>query len=137
MALGILAAAALMLFPEIVGDPSQLTADDLATTVYFDYGSDTLGSAGEALVADRASLALLAGFERATVTGHADKAGPTGQNYRTGLARAEAVAEALVEAGFSRGAISVESAGETDPAIDHEDERREPRNRRAEIDFSR
>ncbi|NRA30063.1 MAG: OmpA family protein [Parvularculaceae bacterium] len=133
--LGIIAAA--MLFPTQAPAVSELEAEDLETVVYFDYGSEVLGDAGLELVRGTASAALQAGFTQATVVGHADKAGPEAQNFETGMARAEAVAFVMIAAGFAADNVEVESAGETDPAINHEDERREPRNRRAVITFDK
>lgn len=128
---------ALLLFPvEPQLRDREVTAEELTTTVYFDYGSNALGSAGRLLVNEAAERALSAGFTEAQVVGHADRAGPRQQNYETGLARAEAVSEALVAAGFDPADIDVESAGESDPAVFYEDERREPRNRRAVITFA-
>lgn len=131
--LGIIAAA--MLFPTQAPAFSELAAEDLETVVYFDYGSNVLGEAGLELVRGTANAALQAGYTSATVTGHADKAGPADQNHETGMARAEAVALVMIASGFDPDDVEVESAGETDPAINHDDERREPRNRRAVITF--
>jgi len=124
-----------MLFPTQPPSVLELEPQDLETVVYFDYGAEELGSVGLELVRETASTALLAGFTSAVVTGHADKAGPANQNYQTGLARAEAVALVMVAAGFDAANVDVVSEGENEPAIDHDDERREPRNRRAVITF--
>ncbi|MEL6782768.1 MAG: OmpA family protein [Pseudomonadota bacterium] len=129
--------AAAFLFPAEAGDVTELQAEDVETTVYFDYGSNTLGSAGLLLVREASETALAAGFTRASVMGHADRAGPADQNYQTGMERAEAVAVILIDAGFDADNVEVDSAGETEPAVFYEDERREPRNRRAVISFER
>lgn len=112
------------------------SAEDFETTVYFDYGRDDLGSAGILLVQQAGERALAAGFTRARVVGHTDKAGPEEQNLERGMARAEAVAAVLVEIGFDEDDIELDSAGESEPARRHEDDRREPLNRRAVITFS-
>ncbi|MEM1379470.1 MAG: OmpA family protein [Pseudomonadota bacterium] len=129
--------AAAFLFPTEAADVTELQAEDVETTVYFDYGSNTLGSAGLLLVREASETALAAGFTRANVMGHADRAGPADQNYETGMERAEAVALILIDAGFDADNVEVDSAGETEPAVFYEDERREPRNRRAVISFER
>lgn len=118
-------------------EPLVFSAEDFETTVYFDYGREDLGPAGVLLIEQQAQRALAAGFNKATVTGHTDKAGPEDQNYRDGLARAQAVAEVLIASGYSTANVDVESAGETEPARNHDDERREPLNRRAVITFDR
>ena len=132
-----LLAAATMLFPTVADPDRDLKPEDIETTVYFDYGSDELGSAGLRLVRETADIALSAGFTKASVVGHADRAGPAKQNYETGMRRAEAVALVLIAAGFDRDNVEVDSAGETEPAVFYEDERREPLNRRVVITFDR
>jgi outer membrane protein OmpA-like peptidoglycan-associated protein len=114
---------------------NHVVTEKIETAVYFDYGRSELGSAGQLLVREMAAKARSAGLTRVTITGHTDKAGTEEQNLRDGLKRAEAVAAILQEAGFSPRRITVTSAGESKPARRHEDERREPLNRRAEIRF--
>lgn len=118
-------------------DPLVFSAEDFETTVYFDYGRNDLGSAGILLVEQQAAKALAAGFDKAKVVGHTDRAGPEDQNYRDGLERAQAVAEVLIASGYREENVEVESAGETQPARRHDDERREPLNRRAVITFDK
>jgi outer membrane protein OmpA-like peptidoglycan-associated protein len=131
----LIAAAMLLAGPPVDEETVVFEAKDFKTTVYFDYGRLDLGSAGRLLVTQMGERARAAGYTRATVVGHTDKAGPEDKNYRDGLQRAEAVAEVLTQVGFVRAEIAVGSAGETQPARKHEDERREPLNRRAVIEF--
>ncbi|NNU17695.1 OmpA family protein [Parvularcula sp. ZS-1/3] len=112
------------------------SAEDFETTVYFDYGRNDLGSAGILLVQQQAERALAAGFAKAKVIGHTDRAGSAEQNLKDGMERAEAVAAVLVSQGYAEDDVEVESAGESQPARRHADERREPLNRRAVIIFS-
>ncbi|WP_189575116.1 OmpA family protein [Parvularcula lutaonensis] len=138
--LAFLAALSLGLASATAAQPVEegvvLSPEDFETTVYFDYGRNDLGSAGVMLVEHIAAKALAAGYTRATVTGHTDRAGPEDENYQTGLERAEAVASVLVQSGFREDDITIKSAGETEPARKHVDERREPLNRRVVIEFS-
>lgn len=133
--LGVLATALLVVSQPSSEDELTFAAEDFRTTVYFDYGRLDLGSAGRLLVTEMGERARAAGYRRAKVVGHTDKAGPEDKNYHDGLARAEAVARVLSSAGFARTEVAIGSAGETQPARKHEDERREPLNRRAVIEF--
>lgn len=119
------------------GDPAVVpSAEDYETVVYFDYGRNDLGEAGLLLVREVAAKALSAGFDHAEVVGHTDKAGSAEQNLKDGLERAEAVAFVLIAAGYDPDNVEVDSAGESEPARKHDDDRREPLNRRAVITFS-
>lgn len=133
--LGLMAAAALFAVQPEAGT-SAAGAEAPETTVYFDYGRQDLGSAGLLLVRQSAARALVEGYTKATVIGHTDKAGSVESNLESGRERAEAVAAVLIDAGFSPDDVTVESAGESQPARKHEDERREPLNRRAVINFA-
>ncbi len=70
------------------------------------------------------------------VIGHADRAGGDDYNFRLSLARAEAIAAALVEAGVSADQISIEARGESDPLVPTEDGERNQLNRRVVISVS-
>jgi outer membrane protein OmpA-like peptidoglycan-associated protein len=134
MLTAVMAAMALWMNPP-VEEATTFAASDFTTTVYFDYGRLDLGSAGRLLVTEMGVRARAEGYTRAKIVGHTDKAGPEDKNYFDGLQRAEAVAAVLGEAGFNRAELALGSAGETQPARKHEDERREPLNRRAVIEF--
>jgi outer membrane protein OmpA-like peptidoglycan-associated protein len=92
--------------------------------------------AGRLLVREMAAKARASGYDMATVVGHTDRAGPDERNLQDGRARAAAVARILAEQGFAGSAVRVETAGESQPIRVHEDERREPLNRRAVVVFS-
>lgn len=137
--LGVFAATFLaMAVPMAQSGDAQLvySAEDFETTVYFDYGRLDLGPAGILLVEAVGERSLAAGFLKARVVGHTDKAGPEDKNLEDGMRRAEAVAAVLIEAGFLPANIEIESAGESEPVRRYEDDRREPLNRRAVITFS-
>jgi outer membrane protein OmpA-like peptidoglycan-associated protein len=131
----LLAAAVLLTSPPVEDEALVFSAQDFTTTVYFDYGRLDLGSAGRLLVTEMGERARTAGYTRAKIVGHTDRAGPEDKNYQDGLERAEAVAGVLAQVGFARSEVAIGSAGETQPARKHEDERREPLNRRAVIEF--
>ncbi|MEE4207941.1 MAG: OmpA family protein [Parvularcula sp.] len=135
MALWGMACAMMMATWQPVTAPEHATLESYSTAVYFDYGRHELGSAGQLLVQEVAAKARAAGLSRVTVVGHTDSAGGEEQNLKDGLRRAEAVAAILKAAGYSEDEISVLSAGESQPARRHDDERREPLNRRATLRF--
>lgn len=138
MAIGSHLLAAVLLTAAAAAQPVEAVAepvDPIETTVFFDYGRNDLGPAGLLLVREIASRALAAGYTKVTIEGHADAAGPEGQNLETGQERAEAVASELIKAGFRARYVEITSAGEAEPLRSHEDERSEPLNRRAELVF--
>ena len=56
------------------------------------------------------------------VTGHTDLVGSEGYNYELSLARAQAVADFLIEGGIDPSRITVRALGENEPAVDTERE---------------
>lgn len=56
------------------------------------------------------------------VTGHTDLVGSEGYNYKLSLARAQAVADFLIEGGIDPGRITVRALGENEPSVDTERE---------------
>ena len=57
-----------------------------------------------------------------TVTGHTDLVGSEGYNYKLSLARAQAVADFLIEGGIDPGRITVRALGENEPVVKSERE---------------
>ena len=70
------------------------------------------------------------------VIGHTDRAGADEYNDRLSLARAEAVAAALIDGGVPADQISIEARGESDPLVPTEDGERNQLNRRVVISVS-
>ena len=56
------------------------------------------------------------------VTGHTDLVGSEGYNYKLSLARAQAVADFLIEGGIDPGRITVRALGENEPVVKSEHE---------------
>ena len=71
------------------------------------------------------------------MTGHADLSGS--DDYNEGLARARSasVGNQLMVEGVARSMIKRQSTGEKDPAVKTEDGKKEARNRRVTITFTR
>lgn len=102
-------------------------------TVYFGFDDATVRPGEDGKVADAAAMYegnMDLGF---SVTGHADRAGPTEYNRDLSLQRARGVRDALVARGVAPNDISVAARGESEPAVPTPDGVREQRNRRVEI----
>ena len=67
------------------------------------------------------------------VVGHTDRVGPTANNDRLSLRRAERVRDELARLGVTADRMQVSGRGEREPLVQTEDEVAEPRNRRVEI----
>jgi outer membrane protein OmpA-like peptidoglycan-associated protein len=101
--------------------------------VYFDIASASLTARARQLVAEAAEAARSGAAARIEVTGHTDRSGGEAFNQRLSLRRAQAVAAELERRGIARGDIAIRGAGESEPAVQTADGRREPQNRRVEI----
>lgn len=106
-------------------------------TVYFDFDSFELSATGEAVIKEAAKAGAAAGATGVIVTGHADLSGS--DDYNEGLARARSasVGNQLMVEGVARSMIKRQSTGEKDPAVKTEDGKKEARNRRVTITFTR
>jgi outer membrane protein OmpA-like peptidoglycan-associated protein len=69
-----------------------------------------------------------------TVVGHTDSLGTDVYNLELSLQRANAVRSALVEAGVSPDALTVEGAGSTAPIAPNDTEEGRSQNRRIEVE---
>ena len=73
------------------------------------------------------------GLHHITVTGHADDRGAAVKNARLSLARAKAVARALVRMGLNKSDITVSSEGSGRPLVNVNEDGARDANRRVEI----
>jgi outer membrane protein OmpA-like peptidoglycan-associated protein len=105
----------------------------ISHTLFFEHDSDQLIPASE--VAAQAILVEVAARPVADiiVIGHTDTVGELGYNDQLSLQRAEAVRARLIQLGGAAERISVAGRGERELAVDTEDDRHEPKNRRAEL----
>lgn len=105
-----------------------------ATSVtYFDFDRATLRTDARQIVEQTAQDVKSKGAKLISITGHADRAGPTEYNRDLSLQRAESVREALVARGVATDIITVAARGESQPAVPTADGVAEQRNRRVEI----
>ncbi len=68
-----------------------------------------------------------------SVVGHSDATGNRDYNIKLSLARAQAIARLLTEAGVDPGAIEITSHGKDNPLVPTPDNTPEPKNRRVEV----
>ena len=93
--------------------PPPLPADRPLTEVHFEIASAKLTPGGEerAIAAARTLAAM--NLDRIRIAGHTDRVGNPDANRRLSEARAEAVAQVLIDAGLPRERIEIEPMGET------------------------
>lgn len=119
--------------PVVSAEP-MITID--SEVIYFDFDKATLTHQGQTTV--DVLTERLAGMDDITINveGHADRAGAADYNLKLAEERANAVRDALVLNGLNVVAVdtfSVESEGETEPAVETADGVREALNRRVEV----
>ncbi len=114
----------------------DITAEELALVVYFEFDSAELSPAARNLIRNRAAQASELDIVEVLVSGNTDTSGNSGYNQRLSQARAQVVREALVQNGIAASKIRIRALGESNPAKATADGVREPLNRRTEVDFT-
>src|SRR5438445_2839543 len=102
-------------------------------TVYFDFDSWTLKAEQLKVLDDVIATARSGGQANITIVGHTDTSGPSDYNQKLSVRRANVVVEALVQMGARRNALHASGVGETDLAVQTEDNVKEGQNRRTVI----
>jgi OmpA-OmpF porin, OOP family len=111
----------------VTGQPQFLVFFDFDQSQVTDAARQTLNTVAEELRGG--------GVGTITVVGHTDTVGPNPYNDGLSRRRAQAVREALVQAGVDPGRITTAGAGQEQLLVATADEVREASNRRAEIRF--
>jgi outer membrane protein OmpA-like peptidoglycan-associated protein len=101
--------------------------------VYFDFDSWTLKAEQLKVLDDVITTARTGGQSNITIVGHTDTSGPSDYNQKLSVRRANVVVEALVQMGARRTALHASGVGETDLAVQTEDNVKEAQNRRTVI----
>jgi outer membrane protein OmpA-like peptidoglycan-associated protein len=112
---------------------SALAAD---STVFFALGSAALTAESRATISQAASDFAAGGSPSVSIVGHTDTTGSAEYNMRLSQRRAEAVGQALIDAGVPAGAIVAAWRGQDDLAVPTADNVAEPRNRRVELSIA-
>ena len=102
-------------------------------TVYFDFDSWTLKAEQLKVLDDVIANARSGGQANINIVGHTDTSGPSDYNQKLSVRRANVVVEALVQMGARRNALHASGVGETDLAVQTEDNVKEGQNRRTVI----
>jgi OOP family OmpA-OmpF porin len=102
-------------------------------TVYFDFDSWTLKAEQLKVLDNVIAAARTGGQTNITIVGHTDTSGSNEYNQHLSVRRANVVVEALVQMGARKPAIHASGVGETDLAVQTEDNVKEAKNRRTVI----
>jgi OOP family OmpA-OmpF porin len=105
--------------------------------IYFDYNSSALNDAAAGVVAKAAKEGAEAKITEVTVRGYTDRSGTTGYNEALSYDRAYSVIQELQNQGLTADNFIPQSLGEESNEVPTPDGKREARNRRAVIVFSR
>lgn len=116
------------------GAPLAALAAD--STVFFALGSAALTADSRATIAQAASDFAAGGSPSVSIVGHTDTTGSADYNMRLSQRRAEAVGQALIDAGVPADAIVAAWRGQDDLAVPTADNVAEPRNRRVELSIA-
>jgi outer membrane protein OmpA-like peptidoglycan-associated protein len=101
--------------------------------VFFEWDKSDLSAQALETIQRAAAAYRTKGGAQIKTTGHADRSGPETYNMALSLRRANAVRNALVQAGVRESDISVVGLGESQPLVPTADGVREAQNRRVEI----
>ncbi|WP_142848087.1 OmpA family protein [Telmatospirillum sp. J64-1] len=102
--------------------------------VYFEFDEAVLTDAARQIINQAAqAIRQHPGTPAVSVVGHTDRAGSAQYNMGLSQRRANAVRDALVQAGIPANSISVVGRGESEPLVETPDGVRQPQNRRAAI----
>ena len=104
--------------------------------VFFDFDKSNLTPEARKIIAT-AARAIAAGHEtKIKVTGHTDTVGTVQYNIKLSFRRANSVEQELIRDGVPAADIVVDGKGKSDPLVPTADGVREPKNRRAVIEFT-
>ena len=103
--------------------------------VFFDWDKSNITPEANRVLRQAADYTRTGGITRITLTGHADRSGPTRYNMRLSLRRANSVKRTLSGLGVAAKNMVVIGRGETQPLVPTPDGVREAQNRRVEIMF--
>lgn len=113
--------------------PAPAPATQADYTVYFDFDSWTLTAEDLATITQAVDTARKGGQAHISVVGHTDTSGSADYNMKLSVRRAKVVKEVMVQMGARPESIQTSGVGETDLAVQTDDNVREPKNRRSVI----
>jgi OOP family OmpA-OmpF porin len=104
--------------------------------VFFDFDKSFLTADAKKIIATAAQAIKAGGSIKINVTGYTDTVGTIQYNQKLSERRADSVEQELVKDGIAAGNIAVAGKGKTDLLVPTADGVREPKNRRAVIEFA-
>lgn len=119
------------------GQPGNMKAAEIESSVYFDHKRAELKPESDRILLTHA--AYLAGhpLARIRIEGNADERGPSDQNRKLGLQRAENVRQFLLHQGAADSQIKIVSLGEANPKRKGHNEESWAENRRADFVYEK
>lgn len=132
--------------PQLVATPSQAPSTDPArelaqalagATVFFEYDSDHLDTAGREVLGKVAQVLRKHPALAIRVEGHCDERGTEEYNLALGSRRADVARRFLVDLGVTEAQVETLSFGALKPAVDGSGEEAWARNRRGEVHATR
>ncbi|MGI9616756.1 MAG: OmpA family protein [Acidimicrobiales bacterium] len=121
----------LVIVPGAPRPSGRIVVDD---TVLFDFDSSELADTDSTVLSDLATLFRARPAWSMTVVGHTDSLGTDVYNLELSLERANAVRDALIDAGVSPDVLIVRGAGSTEPIGPNDTEQGRSQNRRIEVE---
>jgi peptidoglycan-associated lipoprotein len=115
---------------------TDLSAGELANTIYFEFDSSELRPQDTEIVTRHALQLAQNPSARVRLEGHADERGSREYNIGLGERRAQAVRRLLLVQGATAAQISTVSFGEERPAVEGSTEEAYAQNRRVEIRYT-
>ena len=104
--------------------------------VFFDFDKSNLSPEARKIIATAAQAITAGHYSQIKITGHTDTVGTVQYNIKLSYRRADAVEQELVRDGVPAADIAVDGKGKSDLLVPTADGVREPKNRRAVIEFT-
>lgn len=125
--------------PKKAEQPAAATPAVAAPTnymVFFDFDKSTLSPEAHKIIATAAQAIKAGQNVKIKVTGYTDTVGTVQYNLKLSVRRANSVDAELIKDGVPAANVAIEGKGKTDLLVQTQDGVREPKNRRAVIEFT-
>ena len=120
----------------VPGSPRPSGRIRVDQSVLFEVDSATITDVDGTVLSDLARLFQARPAWKLRIVGHTDSTGSSVHNLELSLQRAEAIRDALVDAGVSPDALTTEGAGATDPIASNDTPNGRAQNRRIEFEIT-
>lgn len=116
--------------------PAPAVAAPTSYMVFFDFDKSTLSPEAHKIIATAAQTIKAGHDVKIKATGYTDTVGTVPYNLKLSMRRAKSVDAELIKDGVPEANISMEGKGKTDLLVPTQDGVKEPKNRRAVIEFT-